>query len=120
VIPFSIVKSALNEADFMKPQLDLTNVAGNYSIGSKSLKIRGNVSDGFIRFELSVGTENCMGDLTGIANITQSGESCIYESGEDGCMITFIFKPGGIVVEEMACDYWHGMNCNFNGMYKKR
>ena len=120
IIPFSLVKSALNEADFMKPQLDLTKLAGNYFIGSKSLMIRGNVSDGFIRFELSVGTENCMGDLTGIANITQSGESAIYQSSEDGCIITFSFKPEGIVVEEMACDYWHGMTCNFNGKYKKR
>ena len=120
ILPFSMVQSALNEADFMKPQLDLTKLAGNYSTGTKSLSIRGNVSDGFIRFELTVGTEMCMGDITGIANITQSGESAIFQSNEDGCIITFSFKPDGIVVEEMSCDYWHGYSCNFNGKYRKR
>ena len=70
-----------------------------------------------INFILNTGcSEGCTGDVSGKAYFSNQYEAK-YNSKD--CKLTFTFKNNQVIVTE-DCTTYHGMNCTFNGTYKKK
>jgi hypothetical protein len=72
---------------------------------------------------LVVGTEGCSGLFEGSGTI-QGGRLIARTSdpdaADDKCRIAITRTAKGIVVNEDACEYWHGPSCGFDGALRKR
>ena len=72
---------------------------------------------------LVVGTEGCSGLFEGTGTI-QGGRLIARTSdpdaADDKCRIEISRTAKGIVVNEDACEYWHGPSCGFDGSLRKR
>jgi hypothetical protein len=72
---------------------------------------------------LVVGTEGCSGSFEGTGTV--QGNKLIAptsdpDAKDDKCRIEISRTAKGIVVNENACEYWHGPSCGFDGTLRKR
>ena len=69
------------------------------------------------KFELSVGTHNCTGDLSGELVFVDQINATFTTAG---CSLHFTFGHNTVkVIEKSSCDS-HGAFCYFAGMYHKK
>ncbi|KXX68773.1 hypothetical protein [Flammeovirga sp. SJP92] len=101
----------------------IKSIEGNYEseynsetyVGNLKLKF---IADQFYYFTLSTGTSSgCTGHLKGIATFNDSGKGT-YSNGKKCEKIEFLPSNTTLKIEETDCNA-HGMQCSFNGGYKK-
>lgn len=96
-------------------------LAGTYQFDaenySQTLRIRA-AKNGQFEFQMTIGSEFCSGEIeAGIAYFHSENEANFY--GEESCYINFKINEKKITVSEADCAYYHGLNCMFDGNYKK-
>lgn len=73
-----------------------------------------------INFRIGMSAEMCMGDFEGMAIFENSNTATVVNSNEEeACNLIFKFQDNTVTVTEEGCFYWHGANCNFEGVYKR-
>jgi hypothetical protein len=84
------------------------------SSGSLILSYRGNKT---FTFDLSVGSEDCTGLISGSGTIDDKG---IGRYSMDDCgELIFNFLNSSVLISELSCDEYHGENCGFHGQYNE-
>ncbi|MBR8535918.1 hypothetical protein KDU71_10150 [Carboxylicivirga sediminis] len=102
--------------------IKVSEIEGRYESNHNSEKYLGaveleHIADNIFTFNISNGTESgCVGYLKGLIELTNLKEG-IY-AGENCKEIQFAFSNQMLILTEKNCDY-HGMNCPFEGSYKK-
>jgi hypothetical protein len=101
----------------------ITKIEGNYENVYSSDKYQSSVNLQYINeslfcFEVSNGTESgCVGYLKGLIDL-KNLKSGIYSNST--CKeLNISFVSDTLIITEKDCD-WHGMNCPFDGKYKKK
>ena len=71
-----------------------------------------------LRFEGTIGSPNCTGQISGEANFLVEKGVFLYTESESGCQLEFRKLENGTlsVVEKGICST-HGMSCSFAGEY---
>jgi len=96
-------------------------LAGDYSRGKRNLvSIRDGRSPNqlmaFVHFEHS---KDCSGELKGDLILTSS-KTAVYRVGGDPCVLEFRFSGNTVTLkEESGCGNHRGLNCAFEGSFKK-
>ncbi|GEM_PF-4159813 len=93
--------------------------AGIYQNDHADLKI---MSNGSVILEYA--DESCMGNFEGLVIDKDRQvlyiESSQYDKDGSGCYIQIKGRGTNIEVTESECNYYHGENCSFSGMYRKQ
>ncbi len=103
-------------------QLELPKkLAGTYQSDaenySQTLTIRA-AKNGQFEFQMTMGSEFCSGVIeAGMAYFHGKKEANFY--GEESCYVNFKINEKEIIISESDCAYYHGLNCMFDGNYKK-
>lgn len=75
------------------------------------------INNKYVYFEITVGSESCVGHLSGIAKITGPGKT-VFKDGN--CTLNFIFGNKQATLTETDCAMHHGLHCDFTGVYKSK
>ena len=78
------------------------------------------IDNNLLFYECSVGTENCDGEIFGIAKIDRNGkaQSLKLSDSTDSCYLKFEFAKNKIrILEGGDCTSSHGANCTFSGVF---
>ena len=97
-----------------------SDIEGTYRFDNgrvqQTLAIR-NIKNNQFEFQLVIGSAACTGEIEkGIALFHSAKNANFY--GDEDCYINFDLK-GNIINVGGLCTYFHGMQCSFDGSYKK-
>jgi|GEM_PF-2105495 hypothetical protein len=115
-----IAKFTFAETTKVLPQEDILALKGTYEYeidGYANYLIIEPIGNKTVKIQLMTVYGSCTGDI--------SGEAFIYDAnhinyfGEDNCFLNIYFENDAVLVSEMACNYYHGFKCNFDGKYTK-
>ncbi len=94
--------------DYMKDKVNLVSIRDNKKPGRMTF---------FVHFEKR---NNCTGELKGEAGFT-SGNTAMYRSAGDPCVLQFSFTSTSVTMTEMeGCGSHRGVDCLFGGTYPKK
>lgn len=98
-------------------------MSGDYFMnGSSLVAIRDGKLPGTLHFFIHMDREEgqCQGELRGELDVTGNGIA-IYRKDDDHCSLAFEARSGNLTVRELsACGNHRGVNCAFEGSYRKR
>jgi hypothetical protein len=104
----SVSKRNKFSGDYVKDKVNLVSIRDNKKPGRLTF---------FVHFEKK---SNCTGELKGVANFT-SGNTAIYHSSGDPCVLQFSFTSSSVTMTEMeGCGSHRGLDCIFEGTYPKK
>lgn len=69
------------------------------------------------KIQMAVNYGSCTGDVEGVAYFYNNGHINFY--GEEDCYLKLLVDGNKITVTEAVCDFYHGLRCNFDGVFKK-
>lgn len=113
-------KFTFTEKSNVLPQEDVLALKGTYEYdvdGYTSYLIVEPISNKTVKIQMMTVYGSCTGDI--------NGEAFIYDGhlinyfGEDNCFLNIYFENNAASVKEIACSYYHGFKCNFEGKYTK-
>jgi uncharacterized protein YecT (DUF1311 family) len=95
-----------------------SGLAGTYASGMGTLWIK-DLGGGRIevRMETDWPPQNCSGSLPPTSLVVKGNQAILSDGQCEKMVLTF--GPGKVDVEEHGSCEYHGMNCNFDGEYKK-
>jgi hypothetical protein len=102
------------------PQEDILAMKGTYEYeidGYVSYLIIEPIGNKTVKIQMMTVYGSCTGEI--------SGEAFIYDAnhinyfGGENCFLNIYFDNNVVSVSEMACNYYHGFKCNFDGKYTK-
>jgi hypothetical protein len=115
-----IAKFTFTETSEVLPQEDILAMKGTYEYeidGYVSYLIIEPIGNKTVKIQMMTVYGSCTGEI--------SGEAFIYDAnhinyfGGENCFLNIYFDNNVVSVSEMACNYYHGFKCNFDGKYTK-
>jgi hypothetical protein len=116
----AIAKFTFSETSETLPQEDILTFKGTYEYeidGYTSYLIIEPIGNKTVKIQMMTVYGSCTGDIHGEAFIYDANH--INYFGEDNCFLNIYFENNAVLVSEMACNYYHGFKCNFDGKYTK-
>lgn len=113
-------KFTLTETSNTLPQEDILALKGTYEYeidGYASYLIIEPIGSKTVKIQVMTVYGSCTGDISGEAFIYDANH--IHYFGEENCFLNIYFDKNVISISEIACDYYHGFKCNFEGKYTK-
>jgi hypothetical protein len=113
-------KFTFTETTNVLPQEDILALKGTYEYdvdGYTSYLIIEPISNKTVKIQMMTVYGSCTGDINGEAFI-YDGQHINY-FGEDNCFLNIYFENNAAFTKEIACSYYHGFKCNFEGKYTK-